>query len=47
MYEVGGRINSVRGLIEAADGLTEVAFAPHAVLHRRKADRTLEVISVD
>ena len=47
MYEVGGRINSVRGLIEAADGLTEAAFSPHAVLHRKKADRTLEVISVD
>lgn len=47
MYEVGGRINSVRGLIEAADGLTEAAFFPHAVLHRKKADRTLEVISVD
>ena len=47
MYEVGGRINSVRELVEAADGLTEVAFAPHAVLHRKKADRTLEVISVD
>ena len=47
LYEVGGRINSVRGLIEAADGLTEAAFSPHAVLHRKKADRTLEVISVD
>ena len=47
MYEVGGRINSVRGLIEAADGLTEAAFSPHAVLHRKKADRTLEVVSVD
>ena len=47
MYEVGGRINSVRGLIEAADGLAEAAFSPHAVLHRKKADRTLEVISVD
>ena len=47
MYEVGGRINSVRGLIEAADGLTEAAFTPHAVLHRKKTDRTLEVISVD
>ena len=47
MYEVGGRINSVRGLIEAADGLTEAAFTPHAVLHRKKNDRTLEVISVD
>ena len=47
MYEVGGQINSVRALVEAAEGLTEVAFAPHAVMHRMKADRTLEVISVD
>lgn len=47
MYEVGGNIHSVRALVEAADGLTEVAFGPHAVLHRKKADRTLEVIAVD
>lgn len=47
MYEVGGQINSVRNLVEAAEGLTEVAFGPHAVMHRMKADRTLEVISVD
>lgn len=47
MYEVGGQINSVRALIEAAEGLTEVAFGPHAVMHRMKADRTLEVVSVD
>lgn len=47
MYEVGGNIHSVRALVEAADGLTEVAFGSHAVLHRKKADRTLEVIAVD
>lgn len=47
MYQVGGEINSVRSLIEAAEGLTEVAFTPHAVMHRLKSDRTLEVISVD
>ena len=34
-------------MVEAAEGLTEVAFGPHAVMHRMKADRTLEVISVD
>lgn len=47
MYQVGGDINSVRTLIEAAEGLTEYAFSPHAVLHRMKPNRTLEVISVD
>ena len=47
MYEVGGQINSVRALVEAAEGLTEVAFGPHAVMHRMKADRTLEIVSVD
>ena len=47
MYEVGGQINSVRALIEAAEGLNEYAFAPHAVMHRMKADRTLEAIPVD
>lgn len=47
MYQVGGDINSVKTLIEAADGLTEGAFTARAVLHRRKEDRTLKVISVD
>ena len=47
MYQVGGEINSVRTLIEHADGLTEEAFTPHAVMHRMKEDRTLEVIAVD
>lgn len=47
MYQVGGDIQSVRQLIESAEGVTEEAFTPHAVLHRMKSDRTLEVLSVD
>ena len=47
MYQVGGAINSVRSLLESADGVTEDAFTVHAVMHRMKPDRTLEVISVD
>lgn len=47
MYQVGGDINSVKTLIQAAGGCTEDAFQNRAVLHRRKADRTLEAVSVD
>ena len=47
MYEIGTEVNSVRTLIEAASGLTEDAFRQHAVMHRMKEDRTLEVLSVD
>lgn len=47
MYQVGGDINSVRTLIENADGLKEEAFTARAVMHRMKPDRTLEVIPVD
>lgn len=46
-YRLGQEINSVRSLIEHADGLMEDAFTAHGVMHRTKADRTLEVISVD
>ncbi len=47
MYQVGGDINSVRSLIEHADGLREEAFTARAVMHRMKKDRTLEVVPVD
>lgn len=47
MYQVGSDINSVRTLIEAAEGVTEVAFTPHAIIHRMRKDRRLEVIPVD
>ena len=47
MYNIGEQINSVRTLVEHAEGLTEDAFTARAVMHRMKPDRTLEVISVD
>jgi protein involved in polysaccharide export with SLBB domain len=46
-YQVGGDINSVRSLIQHSEGVTEEAFTTHAVMHRMKPDRTLEVIPVD
>ena len=47
MYQVGDDINSVRSLIEAAEGVTEEAFVGRAIIHRMKEDRSLEVIPVD
>ena len=47
MYNLGEQINSVRTLVEHAEGLTEEAFTARAVMHRMKADRSLEVISID
>lgn len=46
-YRLGEQVTTVRSLIEQADGLTEDAFTAHAVLHRFRADRSLEVIPVD
>jgi protein involved in polysaccharide export with SLBB domain len=46
LYEIGNGATSVRSLIERG-GLTEDAFTTHAVMHRMKADRTLEVLAVD
>ena len=47
MYNLGGRVNSVRSLIEAADGLSEEAMVSRAVLRRLKPNRTQEVMSID
>ena len=47
LYQIGSNINSVRTLLTQAEGVTEDAFTAHAVMHRMKADRTLEVIPVD
>ena len=47
MYHVGENISTVKALVEAAAGLTEGAISQHAVMHRMRADRTLEVLSVD
>ena len=47
MYNLGEQVNSVRSLIEHAEGLTEDAFKARAVMHRMKTDRSLEVVSVE
>ncbi|MBR1395340.1 MAG: SLBB domain-containing protein [Prevotella sp.] len=47
-YRIGEEgVTTVRSLIEAADGLTEDAFAVHAVLRRLRPDRSFKVLSVD
>ncbi len=47
MYQVGDEINSVRTLIEHAEGLREEAFTAHAGMHRMRKDRALEVLQLD
>ena len=47
MYNLGEKVNSVRSLIENADGLTEEAMVSRAVLRRMKPNRTQEVVSID
>lgn len=46
-FQLGAGVNSVKTLIEAAEGVTEDAFTGHAVLHRLKEDRSLEILPVD
>lgn len=46
-FELGKGITTVRGLIEAASGLTEDAFTARGVLYRMKDDRTLRAQSID
>lgn len=47
MYNLGGKVSTVRSLIENADGLTEEAMLSRAVLRRMKPNRTQEVMSID
>ena len=47
MYQLGEHVNSVKTLMENCEGVTEEAFTAHAVMHRLKKDRTLEVVPVD
>lgn len=46
-FQMNGTISTVRQLLEAAGGFTEDAIANHAVMHRLKEDRTLEVLAID
>jgi protein involved in polysaccharide export with SLBB domain len=47
LYQLGNEINSVRSLIQHAEGVTEDALTARGVMHRMKEDRSLEVIAVD
>ena len=47
MYQLGGNVLTVKGLVEQAGGILENAFADHALIHRMKEDRTLETLSID
>lgn len=47
MYQIGNRVTTVGELIQAADGTMGDAFLNRAVLHRKREDLSLEVISVN
>lgn len=47
IYQFGGSLNTVRQLVEKADGLMGDAFTGRAVLHRERENLTREVIQVD
>ena len=47
IYQFGGQLNTVKQLIEKADGLMGDAFLGRAVLHRQREDLTREIIQVD
>lgn len=46
-YQFGSNITTVSQLLATAGGLAENAYAEHAILRRRKADRSLEVLSIN
>lgn len=47
MYQMDGSITTVRQLLEAAGGLSEDAIDARGIMHRKKADRTLEVLAIN
>lgn len=47
VYQYGGNLNTVRQLIEKADGVMADAFLGRAVLQRQREDLTREIIQVD
>ena len=46
-FQLGDKIQSVKDLLLAADGLEESAYTKRAILHREKEDKNKEIISVD
>ena len=47
IYQYGGELNTVKQLVEKADGLMAEAFLGRAVLHRQREDLTKEIVQVD
>jgi len=47
IYQYGGTLNTVRRLVEKADGLMGDAFTGRAVLYRERENLTKEVLQVD
>lgn len=47
IYQFGGELNTVKELVEKADGVKADAFLARAVLHRQREDLTREIIQVD
>lgn len=47
IYQLSGKLNTVRELVNEAQGLTGDAFLNRAVLYRQREDLTTEVLSVD
>lgn len=47
IYALDGKVNTVRALIEKAQGLMDDAFTNRAVLQRQRDDLTSEIVSVD
>lgn len=47
VYQFGGDLNTVKELVEKADGVMADAFLARAVLHRQREDLTNEIIQVD
>ena len=47
IYQFGGDLNTVKQLVEKADGIMADAFLGRAVLHREREDLTKEIVQVD
>ena len=47
IYQLNGKLNTVRELVDEAQGLTGDAFLNRAVLYRQREDLTSEVVPVD
>lgn len=46
-FQLGGNIQSVKDLLNAADGLLESAYTERAIMHREREDKSKEMVSVD